>query len=111
MTGEERKQKDKVAALTAIGLRPNTFRWNIQDAVLTKQELLKEVGEETKTGESIIRLAQEIVGESPKECSDQQGKIMMCLLCGRELLILKIGGGAMTCCGQNMEIKAPKRIP
>lgn len=31
------------------------------------------------------------------------GEHRRCLVCGNEILVLKVGGGALICCGQEME--------
>ena len=31
------------------------------------------------------------------------GEIFRCNICGNEVKVTKVGGGALVCCGQNME--------
>lgn len=110
MAEEERKQAEKVATLVAIALRPDTFKWKLQDKVFDKSTLLKEVSAETETGKLVVELMQRIAGEAPKEGSYKLGKRAVCLLCGTELLIVKSTDSLFACCGQNMEITTPKVI-
>lgn len=35
------------------------------------------------------------------------GKRYVCAVCGSELLVTKAGSGALSCCGQPMQLKAP----
>jgi desulfoferrodoxin-like iron-binding protein len=37
--------------------------------------------------------------------ANQMGKRYMCSKCGAEVIVTKAGGGALTCCGQEMLLK------
>jgi desulfoferrodoxin-like iron-binding protein len=37
--------------------------------------------------------------------ANQMGKRSMCSKCGAEVIVTKAGGGALTCCGQEMLLK------
>jgi hypothetical protein len=41
----------------------------------------------------------------------QLGKRYRCQTCGTEILCLKSGESAVTCCGQEMEVQEPRAIP
>ncbi len=43
--------------------------------------------------------------------ASQLGKRYRCQVCGSEVLCVKSGEGAVTCCGQEVEIQEPKPIP
>jgi len=43
--------------------------------------------------------------------ASQLGKRYRCLKCGTEVLCVKSGQGAITCCGEDMEIQEPRAIP
>jgi len=43
--------------------------------------------------------------------ASQLGKRYRCQTCGTETLCLKPGEGAITCCGQEMEVQEPRTIP
>ncbi|MFC2071122.1 hypothetical protein ACFLUU_00170 [Chloroflexota bacterium] len=43
--------------------------------------------------------------------ASQLGKRYSCQVCGTEILCVKAGQGATTCCGQETEIKEPRTIP
>ncbi|MBM3926666.1 MAG: hypothetical protein FJ320_11945 [SAR202 cluster bacterium] len=38
--------------------------------------------------------------------ANQTGKRYVCAKCGSELLVTKGGSGALTCCGQPMQLKS-----
>ncbi|MFH1423549.1 MAG: hypothetical protein ABIG29_01145 [Candidatus Nealsonbacteria bacterium] len=105
----EMNQRNKIAALLTIGLRSDAFKWNLQGTILDKSALLQAVSRETREGALIVEMAREIVGTRPKNDSYQPGNTAICLLCGNEIPIVK--AGILACCGQNMEIKAPRLIP
>ena len=41
----------------------------------------------------------------------QLGKRYRCAVCGTEILCVKAGPGEVTCCGQEVELQEPKKIP
>jgi len=43
--------------------------------------------------------------------ASQLGKRYRCPKCGTEVLCVKSGTGAITCCGVDMEIQEPRAIP
>ena len=43
--------------------------------------------------------------------ASQLGKRYRCQVCGTEILCVKAGEGAVTCCGQEVEIQEPRPIP
>jgi desulfoferrodoxin-like iron-binding protein len=43
--------------------------------------------------------------------ASQLGKRYRCEKCGTEILCVKSGEGALTCCDQEMEVQEPKAIP
>lgn len=43
--------------------------------------------------------------------ASQLGKRYKCTVCETEILCVKSGEGALTCCGKEMEIQEPKAIP
>lgn len=111
MVEDNKEQREKVDAIVTIGSRPNNFRWNINGIVFAKSQLLEEIGNGSKLGKQIIKLAQEISPRSLGADSYQLGKRIACLLCGTEFLIVRTGRSIPSCCGQNAEIKTPSRLP
>ena len=43
--------------------------------------------------------------------ASQLGKRYRCPTCGTEILCVKAGPGEVTCCGQEVELQEPKKIP
>ena len=43
--------------------------------------------------------------------ASQLGKRHRCAVCETEVLCVKAGEGAITCCGQEMETQDPRQIP
>ncbi len=42
---------------------------------------------------------------------NQLGKRFKCQVCGTEVLCTKGGEGAVTCCGQEMQVQEPRPLP
>jgi desulfoferrodoxin-like iron-binding protein len=43
--------------------------------------------------------------------ASQLGKRYQCEVCGTEILCVKAGEGALTCCDKEMKLQEPKTIP
>ncbi|MBI2909997.1 MAG: desulfoferrodoxin [Chloroflexi bacterium] len=43
--------------------------------------------------------------------ANQLGKRFLCEVCGTQVLCTKAGGGAIQCCGKDMELQTPKPLP
>ena len=43
--------------------------------------------------------------------ASQLGKRYRCPTCGTEILCVKAGPGEVVCCGQDVELQEPKKIP
>jgi desulfoferrodoxin-like iron-binding protein len=45
-----------------------------------------------------------LIGEGGKMAVKQEGEKYHCNVCGNEVVVTKVGGGTLVCCGQEMEL-------
>jgi len=43
--------------------------------------------------------------------ANQLGKRYKCEVCGTEILCIKAGNGPTVCCGQEIKVQEPRRVP
>ena len=100
--------EDKGKALDFLESKSDDFRWAIKDPPLTKRALISEVRQESDLGAIIVNAAKEF--GTPLE-TNVLGKRYICLVCNIEVLVTKGSDGRVECCGQLMDVKAPRPLP
>lgn len=106
-TEEERKEREKQAALEKLRSRDLGFQWTIGGATRARDTLIKEVESGSDLGSSIVREVQGL-GFDPQ---NQLGRRYQCLVCGTHVLCTKAKEGVLSCCGQRMTSEEPKPLP